>query len=156
MTNNNVFYSNTTEYLAFRLGSEFFAIQATSSIEVLDDFQIIPVPNTVKMLKGVVNFRGEILSVADLHILFNKTTDKLSNKFIIVCELNINNKQNLVGLFVDQVLGVHEIDFVGLEKAPDSPNQYRSEVIKGMFRIENNYVMLLDEAKIVRNEMLKP
>lgn len=59
----------TTEMLGlllFRLGEEWYAVPIPGVREILNDFVLTPIPRVPEFIRGVMNVRGEIISVTDI------------------------------------------------------------------------------------------
>jgi purine-binding chemotaxis protein CheW len=57
-----------TSYLTFKLGEETFAASVSKVIEILEIPKITKVPRSPAFMRGVVNLRGNVLSVIDSRI----------------------------------------------------------------------------------------
>ena len=98
------------QYLSFRLSSEWYAIRVHQLVEVLPFQQITRVPSIPDHSLGLMNLRGEVLSVVDLKRFFGLNQDvPAEDQTIVVVELG----QVRTGLLVDAIR-----DLVGL--APEA------------------------------------
>ncbi len=103
----------------FRLGAEeHYAVAYRHAEEIVQRTVVAPVPCTPPHIAGVMNLRGELVSVLDLKQLFSATPAEYDAAApILVVTLN----QVTVGLRVDEVLGQVLIDPAGLE--PPLPSE---------------------------------
>ncbi|WP_224995099.1 chemotaxis protein CheW [Cesiribacter sp. SM1] len=89
-------------YLSFTLGEELFAIRVAKVKEILELDKITRVPHSPPYMKGVINLRGEVLSVVDTRIRFGLGLGNTTvNTCIMVLSLDIENEQINVGALVD-------------------------------------------------------
>ena len=136
-------------YLSFKLGSEIFAVHVNDVLNILEMTKITSIPKAPVYLKGVINLRGMVLPIVDARIKFNMSEQEYStNTCIIVMDLDYNGELVHVGFIVDQVLEVLELEEEGIEPAPSLGANYKAEFITGMARADEEFVMLLNMAKI--------
>jgi purine-binding chemotaxis protein CheW len=136
-------------YLSFKLGNEIFGVHVNDVLNILEMTKITGIPKTPPYLKGVINLRGMVLPVVDARIKFNmEALEYTTNTCIIVMDLEYKDELIHVGFIVDQVLEVLELDNDNIEPAPSLGANYKSDFITGMARANDEFVMLLNMAKI--------
>lgn len=142
-------------YLTFKIGEEVFAANVGKIISILELMKITRIPRTPDYIKGVINLRGTVLPIVDLHIKFGlPETEFTSNTVILVLEINIDNISIKVGGLVDSVLEVLEIDEKDIIPPPTLGKDLHTEFIEGMLRTENGLVMILNMDKIFTEDEL--
>ena len=143
----------SNSYLTFKLGDEEFGAHVNQVLNILEMMKITQVPKTPEYMKGVINLRGSVLPVIDARIKFGlPETEYTSNTCIIVMDLNLDGDTVHIGAIVDEVLSVIEIEENQIEPPPSLGNQYKSEFIQGMAKVEENFVMLLDMQKVLSSK----
>ena len=143
----------SNSYLTFKLGDEEFGAHVSQVLNILEMTKITQVPQTPEYMKGVINLRGSVLPVIDTRIKFGlPETEYNNNTCIIVMDLDLNGDTVNIGAIVDEVLSVIEIEEDQIEPPPSIGNQYKSEFIFGMAKVEENFVMLLDMQKVLSSE----
>jgi purine-binding chemotaxis protein CheW len=136
-------------FLTFKLQEEVFAVKVEKVIEIQELKQITKVPKTPSYMKGVVNLRGSVLPVIDTRIKFGLSqTVETVNTCILVLKIEIDNDSILLGLLVDSVQEVLELQASQINPPPSIGNKYKSEFLTGMGKINDNFIMLLDIDKI--------
>ncbi|MGB4593991.1 MAG: chemotaxis protein CheW [Coriobacteriia bacterium] len=65
----------TAGLLLFRLGEEWYAVHIGGVREIFNDFAVTPIPRLPEHVLGVINIRGEIISVIDIAALMHASTD---------------------------------------------------------------------------------
>lgn len=144
---------SSNAYLTFKLGEEEFGAHVSQVLNILEMTKITGVPKTPDFMKGVINLRGMVLPVIDARIKFGLPETKYtSNTCIIVMDLDLGDDTVHIGAIVDEVLSVIDIEENQIEPPPSLGNQYKSEFIYGMAKVEENFVMLLDMQKVLNNE----
>jgi purine-binding chemotaxis protein CheW len=108
-----------TSYINFKIGKEHFAISVYKVLEIIQFEQITQIPNSSDFIRGVINFRGTIVPVIDMHKRFN--IEKPENEIRMVVVVDMQNKENNVtmGLLVDQVVNVIEFNYKSIRSVPD-------------------------------------
>jgi purine-binding chemotaxis protein CheW len=143
----------SNSYLTFKLGEEEFGAHVSQVLNILEMTQITQVPHTPDYMKGVINLRGTVLPVIDTRIKFGlPETEYTNNTCIVVMDLELNGDTVHIGAIVDEVLSVIEIEKDQIEPPPSLGNQYRSDFIFGMARVDEQFVMLLDMEKVLNSE----
>jgi len=142
-------------YLSFHLGDEVFAIRVDKVLEVLEMPKITKVPKAQKYIRGVVNFRGEILPVVDTRIKFNmiELEEKL-NMVVIVLDLVYREKSVILGAIADSVKDVIEINSNDIKSIPEMGSRYNAEYVSGMWKNDEGFIMILDVDKVFSIEEL--
>ena len=140
----------SNSYLTFKLGEEEFGAHVSQVLNILEMTKITEVPKTPDYMKGVINLRGMVLPVIDARIKFGlPETGYTNNTCIIVMDLDLDGDTVHIGTIVDEVLSVTEIEEGQIEPPPSIGNQYKSEFIYGMAKVDDNFVMLLDMQKVL-------
>jgi purine-binding chemotaxis protein CheW len=136
---------NLTSYLTFKLGDEIFAANVSKVFEILEIPKITKVPCSPDFMRGVVNLRGNVLSVIDSRVKFGlPAIDDTINTCIIVLNLGLEGHDMTIGLVVDAVKEVIDIDSASIQKVPDIGSRYKSEFIEGMVKSDDHFIMILN------------
>lgn len=134
------------EVVEFILASEHYGIASSHIREVhpLSDFT--PLPCTPAFVLGLVNVRGQILSIIDIKKLFDLPAKGLTdlNKVIIVHAHHME-----LGILADVVLGVRSVTLKDLQPALPTLTGIRAEYLKG---ITKDRLIVLDVEKILSDE----
>jgi purine-binding chemotaxis protein CheW len=136
-------------FLSFKLGKELFAVSVKKVLEVLQKQQLTEVPETPDFILGVINFRGEIVPVADTRKKFKLPAQEDNEKFVvIILELQFNQETILIGTTADAVKDVIEIAEEEIKVVPNMGSQINPEFISGMVQRNDKFIMILDVDKI--------
>ena len=137
------------EILEFRLAYESYAIEACFVREVCPLKDFTPVPCTPPFVLGIVNVRGQILSVIDLKKFFELPEKGLSdlNKVIIA-----HNRDVEFGILADAVAGVRAIPVAEIQPPLPTLTGIRQEYLKGVTR---ERLVVLDGAKLLSDSRMK-
>lgn len=136
-------------YLSFVVGDELFAVNVHKVLEVLQKQRITIVPNTPDFVKGIINFRGEIVPVFETRTKFNLTErDALESYVIMILELQIGEASIRVGAVVDKVKNVITIDDNDVKPVPPMSSKFNSDFIHGIAKENESFLLLLNVDKI--------
>lgn len=144
-----------THYLSFKLDKEIFAVSVYKVLEVLQMQKVTLVPKAPDYIKGVINFRGEILPVIETRTKFNMPERQESEKYvIIVLDLKVNNQKIILGAIADGVRDVLEINEEDIKDVPEMGSNYNTEFLSGMLKKDDGFIMILDIDKVFSVEDL--
>lgn len=130
-------------FLCFALGQEEFAIPLLSVKEVIAPPEITPVPQSPSYFLGIMNLRGQIISVIDMRLKLGVKPSASPETSIIICDVS----PNPIGIMVDAIDSVFA---PRAEEAVDKPEigaSKASEHVAGVFRREDRLILLLDVEK---------
>ena len=137
--------NQSSQYITFKLGDELFAIDVAQVREVLELPLITRVPTAPAYMRGVVNVRGKAIPVVDLRAKFglSATADTVNSR-IVVMELELDGDATVIGGIADSVHEVIELEAAQIEPPPRIAMRWRSELIRGMGRRGEQFIMILD------------
>ncbi|KEH89023.1 chemotaxis protein CheW [Clostridium novyi A str. BKT29909] len=131
------------QVVIFKLGDEQFAVETAKVQGINDMMEITKVPNAPSHIKGLINLRGNVISLLDINLLLNISKGEDEHGNIII--LKMEDEQ--IGITVDEVDEVLEIEEEILEKVDDSNKGY----IKGIINFKTRVVTLIDIDKLFVN-----
>ncbi len=132
-------------YLSFRLDNEVFASDVSKVLNILELSPITKVPKSPEYMRGVINLRGSVLPVVDLRVKFGMSpTVETVDTCIIVLNINVDDDDITLGILVDAVSEVLEIEDKEIEASPSIGTKYKTEFIQGMWKKEEGFIMILD------------
>ncbi len=147
--------TETVQYLTFKLSDEIFAIDVSKVREILELTSITKVPQTPDFMRGVINLRGSVVPVIDLRLNFGMAcTEQTVNTCIIVVEVRLAGEIVVLGALADSVQEVVEMEPDKIEPAPHLGTKLNTDFIKGMGKIDNDFVMILDIDKVFASDDL--
>jgi len=137
------------QYLTFKLEEEIYALEITKVREVLDYTKVTKVPQTPPFVKGVINLRGKVVPVVDLRLKFGMTeTQQTIDTCIIIVEISLDEEHTQLGALADQVQEVLELDPTQIEPPPKIGSRLDTEFIKGMGKINDEFIIILNIEKV--------
>jgi purine-binding chemotaxis protein CheW len=141
--------SNATEQLIiFDLGGEEFGVEITKVQEIIRMKEITELPNKSEFMAGIINLRGDIISVIDLRKRFAVKQEDTKQTRIIIVEMDNQD----VGLIVDSVSEVLRIEPEDIDDAPQKIAGIKDNYLRGIGKVEERIVILLDLNKLLTTE----
>lgn len=137
----------TKQYLFFIIDNEKYALETDDIQEIMDYSKVTRVPKSNKCIKGIINVRGELISVIDAKIRFNigEIEVKKRTSFIIINIINhIEEKKTPIALMVDYVEEVEQVEQVDILPAPAFGSKIDEKYIKNIIRFNEEYITLLN------------
>lgn len=137
--------AGTSQYLTFGLGEETFAMDIRTVREIIQHGAMTGVPLMPSFVRGVINLRGAVVPVIDLHARFGRPPARVSKKTCIVIFDTLRDGERVeLGLLVDAVSEVIDIPASQIEPPPNFGTTVRREFISGMGKVGERFVILLD------------
>lgn len=140
----------TGKYLTFTLADEHYGIGILKVKEIIGMMPITSVPRTPEFIKGVINLRGKVIPVIDLRLKFDMEEIGYTERTcIIVVEIDADDTTVLIGIVVDSVSEVLNIQENEIEDAPTFGTKLDTDYILGMAKMEGGVKILLDIDRVL-------
>lgn len=136
--------SGSSRFLVFNLNEECYAVPLFKVREVIAQTEITPVPYTPAHFKGVMNLRGQVISVIDMRLKFKmKAKEASSETAIIILDLSPVS----LGVVVDSVSSVVALNDDQISPSPDIESSINTEYITGIARMDGKLILILEIEK---------
>lgn len=132
------------KYLTFVLLGEEYGVPITSVHEIIGMMPITPMPQTPPCIRGIINLRGRIIPLVDLRTRFGMPTAQYTQE---TCTIVLGLFARSVGVIVDRVSEVIDIDSADIEPAPDFGAGVDASFIIGIGKSQGRVRILLDIEK---------
>jgi purine-binding chemotaxis protein CheW len=134
------------ELVEFLIGQEHYGIETSSVRETLPLKDFTPVPGVPSFVFGLINVRGQIISVIDIRRFFEMPEKGLSdlNRVIV-----IHDNQMEFGILVDEILSVRTVQLDELQPSLPTLTGVREEFLKGVTR---ERLVVLDAGKLLADK----
>lgn len=137
------------QWVTFRLGDEKYGINVMQVQEVLRVAEIAPVPGAPSYVLGIINLRGNVVTVIDTRNRFGlMSKDPDDNSRIVIIE----TESHIIGILVDSVAEVVELRASDIETAPNVGNEDTSRYIQGVTSRDNELLILVDLNKFLSDD----
>jgi len=131
------------------LKDETYGINVMQVQEVLRVAEIAPVPGAPHYVLGIINLRGNVVTVIDTRTRFGlprAEMDELSRIIVIESEAQV------VGILVDSVAEVVDLHGSDIDSAPNVGNEESSRYIQGVANYDNNLLIVVDLNKLLSEQ----
>ncbi|MBU3142355.1 chemotaxis protein CheW [Clostridium sp. CF012] len=130
------------QVVVFKVNEEQFAVEASKVQSINDMMEITKVPKSAEYIKGLINLRGNIISLLDINLLLEIEKEEGTQENIII----LNLQEESVGVTVDQVDEVLEIEEDLIEKVE---SERKKSYIKGVINFKDRIITLIDIGKLI-------
>ncbi len=145
----------TNQYLAFKLVDDLFAVDVAKTREILDFVDVTRVPQTPDYMLGVINLRGSVVPVINLHRKFAMDeAERTVDTCIIVMEVEVKDTSVVIGIVADAVQEVLDLNAEQIEPPPRLGTRLNTEFIQGMGNLDEQFVIILNIDRIFSIEEL--
>lgn len=139
-----------SQYLTFTLGRDVFAVEITPIREIIEYPGLTEIPMTPEFLRGVINLRGAVVPVIDLASRFGRSRTEVAQRTcIVIVETGGEGGGLLLGVLVDGVNEVLEVDAAQIEARPEFGLGLRADFVRGMINRDNRFIVILDIAQVL-------
>ncbi|MDQ8023232.1 MAG: chemotaxis protein CheW [Moraxellaceae bacterium] len=146
----------TQQYLTFTLGNELFALPISPIREIIEFPGLTEIPLTPAFLRGVINLRGAVVPVIDLSVRFGRNATGIARRTcIVIVEVNIEDNVHPIGVIVDAVSEVLEVDPTQIEQRPGFGAGLRADFVAGMLNLGGRFVVVLDVSNVLSPDELE-
>ncbi len=152
-------FSGATPYLSFWLDGELYAFDIDNVVEVTELPKITKVPQCADYIKGVFNFRGEILPTIDVRTKCHLdelapgsiSEDDIDDRAVIVLEINKDDPDLhlIAGAIVDKVSDVVNIKPIDIIRIHDFDSKIDASLSDGVYNHDGKIITILQTAKIL-------
>lgn len=141
------------KYLTFVLGGCGYGIPILKVREIIRLLDITPIPRMPAYVRGVINLRGKIVPVIDLRMKLGLPNPTTTNRTcIVVTHVQIGDTTKLMGLIVDALEEVYQINAEDIEPAPDFGKGTSNRHIRNMAKAKGQVKALLDIDQIILDD----
>jgi purine-binding chemotaxis protein CheW len=137
--------ASLNRYLEFCLGAEEYAIPLLMVREVISVPETTPIPKSPSHFMGIMNLRGQVISVVDMRKKLNIVANHNPEEAVIIVDVNGIN----IGVVVDSINKVLAFAEEEISIMPEVEHQVNTKYILGIYRKEQSLTVLLDIAKVL-------
>lgn len=132
------------QIIVFRLEKDYYAISTEFVEEIIRDITVTKVPNSDEWIEGLINLRGNVVTLVNLAKLLERDIKLCYNDVII-----INNDEEKLGIMVENVEEVINIS----EEDIQNINENENHGIVGIIESSDKIVNIINiESLLVKNE----
>ncbi len=135
--------TNVQRFLNFSLGTEQYAVPLLCVKEVVATPDFTSIPYTPPHFLGIINLRGQVISVIDMRTKFGIKSDPNGESAVIICDLS----PLCIGIVVNSVNCVLSLADQDIQPKPQIESSKKTDHITGVTKQGEKLVLLLDIAK---------
>ena len=139
----------TLRWVTFFLSQEKYGINVMQVQEVLRVTEIAPVPGAPEYVLGIINLRGNVVTVIDTRQRFGLEPRELDDAARIVI---VESNDQVVGILVDSVAEVIDLQLSEIESAPNVGTEDSSRFIQGVASQNDELLIIIDLNKLLSDE----
>jgi purine-binding chemotaxis protein CheW len=142
------------QYIIFLLGEKKFGVNIKQTREILSAKDLTYVPDSPDYVRGIINLRGSVVPVVDLHLRLEIAENaEVNNEKIIIIEMD----GITAGMLVDDVEEIKGLTTEDIVNLPELAKNVNSSYIEGVGRSESNdeLLLLLDLENVLSNQEIK-
>ncbi|MEY8214949.1 MAG: chemotaxis protein CheW [Colwellia sp.] len=137
------------QWVTFKLESESYGINVMQVQEILRYNEVAPVPGAPSYVLGIINLRGNVVTVIDTRSRFNLSPCEITDDTRIIV---IESEQQIVGILVDSASEVVYLKASEIEAAPNVGNEESAQFIQGVTNREGELLILVDLDKLLSDD----
>ena len=153
-----------SQYATFRLEERLFGQSIPMVREIIRCYAITPVPHAQPHIRGLINLRGQVVTILDLavrlgmprreiqeasHIIILKTTAELASMQSRGQGQGLQTSADMVGFLVDAIGDVVEADEGKIEPASANVTEAEGRFLSGVLKTDAGLLVLLDIKEIL-------
>jgi purine-binding chemotaxis protein CheW len=138
------------QYLTFRVRKAGYALPIDLVREIIEYAEVTHVPMMPHFIHGVINLRGNVVPVLDLAARFDLSLTQAGKRTcIVIIELELEGDRQRIGLVVDAVDAVLDIEPQQVMPAPPFGGDIRSDFIAGMAQRAQGFIIILNMMQVL-------
>lgn len=137
------------QWVTFRLENETYGINVMQVQEVLRYTEIAPVPGAPGYVLGIINLRGNVVTVIDTRARFGLIPGEVTENSRIVI---IEAEKQVIGIMVDSVAEVVYLRSSEIESAPNVGTEESAKFIQGVCNRSEELLILVDLNKLLSDD----
>ena len=130
----------------FHVGNLLLGVHIDVVQEINRQLDVTRVPHAPETVLGVINLRGEVVTVVDIRTLLNMPKREITDQCRCVV---IHSQDELVGVLVDRVADILSIPQDEIDPAPANIDGVEGRFFQGVHALDNGVVVLLDVEQLL-------
>jgi purine-binding chemotaxis protein CheW len=128
----------------FFLQGLFFGVEVEKVQEVIRYQEMTRIPLSPPVIAGLINLRGQIVTAVDLRQQLDLAARKSGE---LPMNVVIRRDDGPISLLVDEIGDVVEVEEQSFEHAPDTLDGKKRSFIRGVYKLKQQLLLLLDTEK---------
>jgi purine-binding chemotaxis protein CheW len=142
------------QYLTFMLAGEEYGVDILRVQEIKGWDKVTRIPHTAKFILGVINLRGAVVPIIDLRCRFGLGNSDFGPTTVVIVVRAVNKDgERTVGMVVDAVSEVYNIDMAATKPPPDVCTNGDTVFVKALATVAGKMLILLDVDGLIGNSI---
>jgi purine-binding chemotaxis protein CheW len=146
LTKNYRAAADKLDVAAFYVGQTLMGIPIDQVEEINHQLDLTPVPQTPPQVRGVVNLRGEVVTVIDLRVVLGLEPTVLAKQ---TCNVLVRSQGEQVGLLADRVADVIRTRRSDIERPPANVGGTSGRFFQGVCKLKEGLLVILDVEEVL-------
>ncbi len=143
---------DTHRWVSFRMGRELYAVNVMCVREVLTLMEYAKVAGAPDFVLGIVNLRGNVVTVIDAHKRFNLPPEPVTEETRVVI---IESDKATIGMLVDEVRDVIDVPDSLIQPPPQLQGDAANQYIGGLVHLNEQIYILVDVQKLLQDAQVE-
>jgi len=145
----NEIHSDTVELASFFVGEALCGMDILKVQEINKLIEMTRVPQAPEYVLGILNLRGEIVTIIDLGKKLGLKSTELSDK---TRNIIVNSRGEHIGLMVEKISDVVQAKFEKIEAPPANIGGVQGKYFTGVLKTKDRLIGILDVGKVLEEE----
>ena len=141
--------SDTVELASFFVGEALCGMDILKVQEINKLIEMTRVPQAPEYVLGILNLRGEIVTIIDLGKKLGLKSTELNDK---TRNIIVNSNGEHIGLMVEQISDVIQVEWEKVEPPPANISDVQGKYFTGVFKTADRLIGILDVEKVLKEE----
>ena len=135
------------QYATFFVDGLYFGVEVLNVQEVLRYQEMTRVPRADRVIEGLINLRGQIVTAFDM-----RRRLQLAERAEKVMPINVvvRSEDGAVSLLVDEIGDVIEVNEQDFEPPPETIGEVARQMIEGVYKLEDGLLLVLSTGKVLK------
>ena len=142
-------HSDTVELASFYVGEALCGMDILKVQEINKLIEMTRVPQAPEYVLGILNLRGEIVTIIDLGKKLGLKSTEVNHK---TRNIIVNSNGEHIGLMVEQISDVIQAEWENVEPPPANIGDVQGKYFTGVFKTADRLIGILDVEKVLKEE----
>lgn len=137
--------SQSEKYLVFDIGKRSYSLPISIVREIMEYVDVDPIPMVPGFITGAINLRGNVVPVLSLAVRLGQEQQPVTSRTcIVIVDVERSGEQMIIGLMVDIVSRVLDLNLDAIDEVPTLGGQLESRFVKGLAKSEERLLAILE------------
>lgn len=139
--------ASSSQFCTFCVGDHFFGIDVQHVQEVLRYQQMTHVPLASRVVEGLINLRGQIVTAIDMRRRLSMEERPAGS---LPMNVVLTASHGAISLLVDEIGDVLEVSDEDFEATPETLDAALGELVRGVYKLPDRLLLVLDAGQAIR------